>query len=73
MGEGEERDDMSDRITKLEQAMIRLQSELEWVKMVVGGKPPKEHEDSTSPPWVLILIGCITPLCVAIVSTQPWK
>lgn len=65
--------DMADRITKLEQAIERLQAELEWIKMVLGGKVPKQHEERTNPPWVLILVGSITPLAAAIITTQPWK
>lgn len=64
---------MADRITKLEQAIERLQAELEWIKMVLGGKVPEHQPEKTSPPWVLILIGSVTPLGVAILTTQPWK
>lgn len=68
-----EDESVDDRMNKLEAALEQLKAEIAWLKLVLAGKAPEEHPDNTSPPWVLILVGAITPLAVAIVSTQPWK
>lgn len=66
-------DDMADRLSKLEAGVEQIKAEIEWIKVVVGGKAPSEVPTKTSPPWFLILSGTITPLAVAIIATQPWK
>jgi len=68
-----EDEDLADRLSKLEATVNQIKAEIEWVKVVVQGKAPAEVPVKTSPPWLLILTGTITPLAVAIIATQPWK
>lgn len=68
-----EDDDVADRLSKLEAGIEQVKAEIEWIKVVVGGKAPSTVPEKTSPPWLLILSGTITPVAVAIIATQPWK
>lgn len=51
-------------------AWQQMRNDIEWLKALVTGNQPREK---TGPPWIVIVTGCLTPILVAILSTQPWK
>lgn len=61
-------DDMAD----LKNAVEKLQSEMEWVKVTLSGNRPSDVPQRTSPPWVTTLALIGVPIATAIIATKPW-
>jgi hypothetical protein len=56
----------------LKSAVEKLQSEMEWVKVVLSGQRPQDADKKTSPPWLTAAGIVFVPIVTAVIATKPW-
>ncbi|HZA18967.1 MAG TPA: hypothetical protein VE645_19155 [Pseudonocardiaceae bacterium] len=50
----------------------QMKDDIEWLKSLIVPAVTAKGEDR-GPPWILIMTGCLTPIIVALLTTQPWN